>query len=248
VRRRLSFLPDSAAGLTDARRRRQARDPTLVQQEAVLDGNDRRRPTCVLMEHRACPSREEGFTIIEVMVAMLVMLVGVLGTLTLIDTAMSVGKTSRSREAATNLTREIVETAREIDYETLLTATAPAALQSKDGFADDDAPTPGWQITRRGVTYTLTVEACIFDDPKDGNYASNNVAGYCSGLGSGITDANGDDYRKLTVSAAWDGKRVRLIANIVNPAGGFGPRITGVASFPLVNTNLAIPVSGTTST
>ena len=199
------------------------------------------------MEPHARSAREGGFTIIEVLVAMLVLLVGVLGTVALIDTSLAVGETSRSREAATNLTREIVETAREIDYDALLTATAPAALQAKDGLADENASLPGWQLTRRGVTYTVTVESCIFDDPKDGNFATNNGAGYCPGLGSGSTDSNGDDYRKLTVSAAWAGKRVRLIANVVNPAGGFGPRITSVASSPVVNTNLVIPVSGSTT-
>ncbi len=97
------------------------------------------------------------------------------------------------------------------------------------------------------MTYTVTVQACIYDDAKDGNFAGNNGADYCSGLASGSTDANGDDYRKLTVVAAWGDREVRLVANIVNPAGGFGPRITSVASSPAVNTNGDIPVSGATT-
>ena len=198
-----------------------------------------------MMEHRPGPPRESGFTIIEVMVAMLVMLVGVLGTIELINTAMTVGKTSRSREAATNLTREIVETAREVDYDIMLTATAPAALQARDGLADDNASTAGWQLTRRGVEYTVTVQSCIYDDPKDGNFGANTGTGYCPGLGSGTTDSNGDDYRKVTVTAAWGNRRVALISNLVNPAGGFGPRITNVESSPMVDTNRVIPVSGT---
>ena len=199
------------------------------------------------MEHRPCHDRQGGFTIIEVMVAAFVLLVGVLGTVALIDTAIGVGSTSRSREAATNLTREIVETSRLVDYDVLLTASAPAALQGKTGLADADAAAPGWQIERRGVTYTVTVQACIYDDAKDGNFAGNTGAEYCSGLGTGNTDANGDDYRKLTVVAAWEDREVRLVANVVNPAGGFGPRITSVASSPAVNTNGDIPVSGTTN-
>ena len=194
---------------------------------------------------------EAGFTIIEVLVAAFVLLVGVLGTLALIDASISVGQTSRSREAATNLTREIVETAREIDYDLLLTNTAPAALQSIDGLADADTSTAGWQVRRRGVTYTLTVESCMFDDPKDGIFAGDRTQ-YCDRDATGdpapaAVDANGDDYRKLTIAAAWDSRRVRLIANIVNPAGGFGPRITAVGSSPVVNTNRVIPVSGTTT-
>jgi len=198
------------------------------------------------MEHRPCHDRQGGFTIIEVIVAAFVLLVGVLGTVTLIDTAMGVGKTSRSREAATNVTREIVETSRLVDYDLLLTATAPAALQAKPGLADASSSTPGWQIERRGVTYTMTVQACIYDDAKDGNFSANSGADYCPGLQTGSTDANGDDYRKLTVVAAWGDREVRLVANVVNPAGGFGPRITSVASSPMVNTNGDIPVSGDT--
>ena len=198
-----------------------------------------------MMQHRARHDRQGGFTIIEVLVAAFVLLVGVLGTVALIDTAMGVGSTSRSREAATNLTREIVETARVIDYDLLLTGTVPAALQAKGGLADADTSTPGWQIARRGTTYTVTLEACIYDDAKDGNFADNTGAGYCRGLAAGSTDTNGDDYRKLTVTAAWGDRDVRLVANVVNPAGGFGPRITTVASSPAVNTNSDVPVSGT---
>lgn len=204
-----------------------------------------------MMEHLRRPASEAGFTIIEVIVAAFVLLVGVLGTIALIDASISVGSTSRSREAATNLTRELVETAREVDYNLLLTNTAPVALQSIKGLEDKEPATAGWQVPRRGDMYTLTVESCIFDDPKDGIFAGDRTD-YCPRDTTGdpvpaTVDANGDDYRKLTITAAWDSRRVRLISNIVNPAGGFGPRITAVSSSPLVNTNLVIPVSGTTS-
>ena len=125
-----------------------------------------------MMEHRTRLAGEQGFTIIEVMVAAFVMLVGVLGTVKLIDAAIGVGSTSRSREAATNLSREIVEAAREVDYDLLLTSTAQPKFQALSGLADDDAATAGWQIKRRNTTYTVTVGACIYDDPKDGNFAA----------------------------------------------------------------------------
>lgn len=199
------------------------------------------------MDHRPSDGREGGFTIVEVMVAMLVLLVGVLGTVALIDTAMGVGKTSRSREAATNLTREIVETARKIDYDLLLTSSAPAAMQAGDGLQDADPAKAGWQVERRGETYDVSLEACIYDDAKDGSFSGNAGAGYCPGVATGSTDPNGDDYRKLVVTAQWGTRRVRLVANVVNPAGGFGPRITSVASSPAVNTNSVVPVAGTTT-
>ncbi len=199
------------------------------------------------MEHHVSPGREDGFTIVEVMVAAFVMLVGVLGTLALVDTAMSVGSTTRSREAATNLAREIVEAAREVDYDLLLTNTAAPRFQSLSGLDDADASAAGWQIKRRNTTYAVTVDACIYDDPKDGNFNQNSGAGYCPGLQTGTTDPNGDDYRKLVVSAAWGTREVRLIANIVNPAGGFGPRITKLTSSPAIDTDSLVKVNSGTS-
>lgn len=195
------------------------------------------------MMQRPSSGRDDGFTIIEVLMAAFVLLVGVLGTVTLIDTAMGVGKTSRSREAATNLAREIVETARVVDYDLLLTGTAASALQAREGLADAQSGTAGWQVERRGVAYAVSVESCIFDDPKDGSFTgASTSAGYCA-ASAGSGDSNGDDYRKLTVTAEWAGKRVRLIANIVNPTGGFGPRIRSVATAPIVNANGVIPVT-----
>ena len=180
--------------------------------------------------------------------AAVVLLVGVLGTITMIDTALGIGTTSRTREAATNLSRDIVEAARVVDYDLLLTSTAAAALQGKDGLADEQPATAGWQVVRRGVTFTVTVDACIYDDAKDGSSADASIAaGYCA-ASAGSGDSNGDDYRKLTVTADWGEGRVRLIANIVNPAGGFGPRIKSVATSPAVNTDGILAVTGSTQT
>lgn len=199
------------------------------------------------MAHRPRPARHGGFTIIEVMIAMLLLLVGVLGTIALIDTASGVGTTTRSREAATNLGREIAEAAREIDYDLLLTSTATAALQGVAGLEDDRPATPGWQIERRNAIYTVTVASCVYDDPKDGAFSGDRST-YCGSTTSATSDSNGDDYRKLTVVAAWGARRVPLITNVVNPAGGFGPRITSVTSTPTVNANAVIPIiAGTTN-
>ena len=171
---------------------------------------------------------------------MVLLLIGVLGTVALVDTAADVGDTSRSREAATNLDREVIESAREIDYDLLLTSSAPAALQGVPGLEDDSAA-PGWQIERRKTVYTVTVTSCIYDDPKDGADGGDR-ANFCGETESATSDSNGDDYRKLTVSVAWGTRKVPLTANIVNPAGGLGPRITSVNSTPTVNADSIIPV------
>lgn len=185
--------------------------------------------------HPRPPRTEAGFTVVETLMAMVVLLVGVLGVAMMLFTALEVGRTTRTREAATNLGRELVESARSVRYDQLRTGGADAALQGLGGLGDvDDAP--GWQIERRGVRFVVTVEACAYDDPKDGRAAVDPALGACSSpsatLATSTTDLNGDDYRKLTVRVRAGAVDVPLTANVVNPTGGFGPRITTVATRP----------------
>jgi prepilin-type N-terminal cleavage/methylation domain-containing protein len=171
--------------------------------------------------------RDAGFTIVEVMVAMMILLVGVLGTVTLIDGANARTLNTRQREGATNLAREIVDSARSVDYDKLVTGQVEPALQTLSSLADDDAGKGGWQVVRRGTTYSVSVASCIFDDAKDKVASLSPPPGYCTIHGNPTTgDPNGDDYRKLDVTVRWKTSRaVRLTANITNPSGGFGPRI-----------------------
>jgi prepilin-type N-terminal cleavage/methylation domain-containing protein len=172
---------------------------------------------------------ENGFTIIEVMVASFVLLVGMLGVLTMLTGMLGTTKSSNARVAATNLARELVETTRGLDYDNL--GLVVAQVQAR-GLG----PGTPWTIQRRGVTYTVTATTCAFDDPTDG-YAATAPANACNVNAVG-TDSNGDDFRRVTFQLAWsDGGRSRSMSQttlIVNPAGGLGPRITKIT--PLTQT------------
>lgn len=109
-----------------------------------------------------------GFTLIEVMVAASLLLVGVLGTLTLFSAASAATITTKAREQAVALQREIVEGARSLSYDRLTPNGVVPALQALPNLGDDQPGVPGWQIRRRGVTYTVAVGACSVDDPGDG--------------------------------------------------------------------------------
>src|SRR5690348_17291052 len=90
----------------------------------------------------------EGFTLVELMVAAMVLVIGILGTLTLLDTANARIQTTRQREAATNLARELAEAARAVPYSSLDTnpTVLQGTLQQEPGLADASSATPGWQL------------------------------------------------------------------------------------------------------
>jgi len=131
------------------------------------------------VERRAQPrsDREAGFTIIEVMVAMVILLVGVLGTLTLVEGGLASTQTTTAREQGTNLARDLVERSRQVPYTATTMSLAPAQLRAT--LADAGALSgSSFTVARRNVTYTVTVTACSIDDPSDG--AGYGDASFCA--------------------------------------------------------------------
>jgi type IV pilus modification protein PilV len=150
---------------------------------------------------------ESGFTIIEVMVAALLLVIGVLAVTTMINNANAVTNTTRAREGATNLTRQLLEVARTQQYSRVDNSNLNTLLQAA-GIPDDDTGTNGWQVRRRKVTFTVTSHSCIFDAAKDGarSQAADQAATYCPGsatAGSSPTDNAPDDYRRVEFTVTW---------------------------------------------
>src|SRR5437764_4488883 len=121
---------------------------------------------------------EGGFTLVEVMMAALVLVVGVLGTVGMIDTANSKSVVTRGREAATSLARQLIEDVNNIPFRELTQTGISADLQSNQGL--ESAPGSGsYTINRRGFSYAITVSVCSLDDPRDG-LGSHSSANFCS--------------------------------------------------------------------
>lgn len=133
---------------------------------------------------RPHPTAESGFTIVEVLVAMVILVVGLLGVASMLTKAAQTTASSKTREQAVALQRELVEGARGIAYGDLTHASVVSRLQSQPGLGDEDAGA-GWNIRRRGVTYTVAVGVCSVDDPKDG-IGSHDVGAFCAN-GAGTT-------------------------------------------------------------
>ena len=181
---------------------------------------------------------EAGFTLVEVMVAALVLAIGIFAAFTMLDAAGRSAAGNNGRVGATNLAREISEYARGTDYDSLQPDTLVSALRSHSRIT---GPT-NWKIERRGVTYTVQASVCTFDDPKDG-LAAADPPNACTPKAAAIvgapTEVNPDDFRRVTLRLAWRDRQgnhsLTQVALIVNPSGGLGPRIT---SFPEPSTQI----------
>jgi len=130
---------------------------------------------------------EGGFTLIEVMMAALVLVVGMLGTVALIDGANATTSSTKAREQGVSLQRELVEAARSISYSQLTPTSIASRIQANSGLEDSNLSSPGWTIRRRGVTYSVSAGACSVDDGKDGT-GTHDPASFCA-TGAGITTA-----------------------------------------------------------
>ncbi|HKP91117.1 MAG TPA: hypothetical protein VJT75_14220 [Thermoleophilaceae bacterium] len=138
----------------------------------------------------------------EVVVAVVIILIGVLGTVVLIDRASSTGAETRTRQTANNILRDLLDTAQGLPYSSLTTANLVPALQTR-GFADSVTSTTAWEITRNGTVYTVTASVCVVDDPNDGSQNSHpSSSNFCSDSPAGAGDSNGDDYRRVSLSVA----------------------------------------------
>lgn len=158
---------------------------------------------------RARISEQGGFTIVEVLVAAVVLVVGLGGLLQMLVTADHAISTTRLRQEETSLAREVLEDARGL-APTQLTPTAIAsALQT----AVPQATLSGSNlVVTRSVSsgsptsFSISFNVCALDDPSDG-YGNHSSPPPTSGgvwcpdvASSGTQDSNPEDYQRLSVT------------------------------------------------
>ncbi len=143
-------------------------------------------------------SDEQGFTLIEVVVAATLLIMGVFATLALIDKGTKTSAVSKQRDVANAIAQEMVERATGGRYTSAindLTDVRPATPASPgpadrlrlamdpDGDQASSAVTPAtvtsgtmpaidvpqsWSMRRKGTTYTVSYQACTASDPYQG--------------------------------------------------------------------------------
>lgn len=152
---------------------------------------------------------EAGFTLVEVLVAIVVLTVGLLGTFAALQTAARTTLTNRERQAETSLAREVLEDAGSLPSWQLSTSALPGALQPLISGAG--SPVGGVLAVSRGSgTYSVTPTACSIDDPTDGSgsHADPPAPGriWCPHMTTSASpDATPDDEERVSVTVAANG-------------------------------------------
>lgn len=212
---------------------------------------------------RAVPLRaESGFTLIEVLVASIVLVTGLLGTFALVDRANSTTFTTRAREGAVALGRQVLDSAHGVSYTKLNDQRLSGALQQLPGLGDSQLQDGRYTIVRRGVVYTVTTSVCSYDDAADstGPHGSGQFCADSPGGGSGAsgtldfggTTADGsvavgggspDDYKRVVATVSWTrggAHAVRGATIVDNPGTSGGP---GITAFATANTSITNPAT-----
>jgi Tfp pilus assembly protein PilV len=146
---------------------------------------------------------DAGFTLIEVLMGAVILIVGLTALFGLLDSSVKATASTRAREGATNLARQILEDAHTLPYAQLSPTAITGQLQVMTGLADSSG-VAGWQVVQRGVTYTVTVTECSIDDPKDKYGVHDNT--YCADStteGTATEDPQPADLKRVSVDVTW---------------------------------------------
>jgi prepilin-type N-terminal cleavage/methylation domain-containing protein len=114
----------------------------------------------------AARGRDAGFTLVEVLVAIVVLTIGLLGTFAVLRTSEHTTLTNRERQAETSLAREVLEDAGSLPTVDLTSAALPGALTPL--ISGSTVVSGGLQVPRGPAQYTAGVIVCSLDDPSDG--------------------------------------------------------------------------------
>ena len=206
------------------------------------------------MRSRVRPAGDDGFTLVEVLVAIMILLVGVLGAVSLVDGANAVTSKTKAREAGTNVARSVIEVSRSIRYRDLTAVELLDALSSRPGLDDAKPSQTGYTIESRNVDYEVTLTVCSLDDPRDNLGPHTGPVAYCAdtdtqAAGNTTMDRNPDDYKRVRITLNWItrgvGHSITQTSAIINPVGGLGPTVTSLTPMNVTDTDPILVQSST---
>src|SRR4051794_22539403 len=151
---------------------------------------------------------QAGFSLIEVLVAMTLLLTAVLGLMALTDSAAKTTTATKAREGGVNLGREVLEDAGGIAFSQLSPTSLVPTLQGLPGLSSTSG-SGSWTVTRRtpsggtGFTYTIDATMCSIDDSADGYGARPGVTWCDSPPAGGTADSQPEDFKRVAVTITW---------------------------------------------
>src|SRR5918911_756065 len=136
--------------------------------------------------------RQAGFTLVEVMVAVALILIGLLGTIKMLDTASGAKGDSGAREGASNVARELLEDAHATTYK-------------KVGDLGTGPPATAWLTPAMSTLDggSGTVSWCSVDDPKDGYGPHSSSVSWCSDSTTTGSEGTPEDMKRVTATITY---------------------------------------------
>jgi prepilin-type N-terminal cleavage/methylation domain-containing protein len=151
---------------------------------------------------------ERGFTLIEVLVAAVVLVTGLLAVFRMLDVASHGRSTNRQRQAETSVAREIIENVRSLGYAQLDPATIASSVAPN--IANSTVSGSTLSVDRSIYSFHASFTSCSLDDPDDGygnhSLPPNSGGSWCPDVGpTGTADTNPDDYKRVSVTVTSTG-------------------------------------------
>ena len=152
---------------------------------------------------------QAGLTIIETMVAAVILSAGVLGVFVMIEVADAINRSNRGRETATSLARELLEDAHSTAYASVgdnnwFNATLTALDGRSSNVQSPTAHSAHTTVDRRGVTYSVDVDTCSVDDGRDGYGTHSGAVNWCTDSTSTAgADSAPEDLKRVAVTLGW---------------------------------------------
>jgi Tfp pilus assembly protein PilV len=199
-------------------------------------------------------SSQVGMSMVETMVAAVILSAGVLGVFVMVETADKVNEQNRSRITANSLARELLEEARAKSFATIgapnwFDATLTNLNGRQGNVVSPTSHSARATVERRGVSYAVEVDSCTVDDSRDGYGAHSNAANWCSDSATtAATDGQPEDLKRVAVSMTWTGKTGKpetLYQTATFGSGGqvIGPSLTALSiTKPATGIDQANPV------
>lgn len=164
---------------------------------------------------------ESGFTLVEAVVTMVLVVIGMFPVLSMLDTGNETTADTMGREGATNLARELVERAQGMTYASLDSGSVATNLRTaadSAGLRGSVSGPSSWTIKDRASgTYTVTASSCLVAAPSARVRVLTSTDTICSGsAGSGgptspVTNASSGSCSAAAVNDATIGVYIKLL-------------------------------------